>query len=645
MALSAQPEKMDGASLNVSRAQREKLRELFPEIFTEGGKIDFERLRLTLGDAVDVDRERYGMNWPGKAACFQAIQQSSRGTLTPARGESVNFDATKNLIIEGDNLEVLKLLQKSYFGKVKMIYIDPPYNTGNDFIYPDNYSESMETYLRYTGQVDNEGRKFSTNSETEGRFHSKWLNMMYPRLFLARNLLREDGVIFISIDDAEVDNLRKICNEIFGEENFIVNAVLQRSTNGMGDKKGFARNHEYILSYQKSDNTIFRGLSPDSDYLASFSQEDEHGKYKIDGILMKKGAGSRRQDSPTLYFPLYYSPQTGEVSLTQKQGFIKKCPIKSDGSDGRWTWGRKKITNENYRLFASPNGTIYIKDYLTDDRRMKIKSILIDSNYITDKATNEIRELFDSKAFDTPKPIKLIKDLADICTNEGDLILDFFSGSATTAHAIMRLNADDGGQRKFILIQLPEPCAADSESAKAGYKTIADITKERVRRVIKKLQTEKFAQLDLTNAADGDLGFKVFKLQSSNFKAWNPAPPADIETLAEQLELHTQHLLKDRSPEDILYELLLKSGLPLALTVRVEKQTLAGKTVFSVADGDQVTMLCLEQSLSAELIKAIAGRKPTRVICLDTGFAGNDQLKTNAVQIMKSKGVEKFMTV
>lgn len=338
-------EKMDLRSMDIVEEKREKLKELFPEVFTEGQKIDFERLKLTLGEAVDVGKERYGMNWPGKTDCFKIIQQPSIATLTPAREESIDFDETENLFIEGDNLEVLKLLQKSYFGKVKVIEIDPPYNTGNDFIYPDNYTESLDTYLRYTGQIDDEGRKYSTNTEADGRFHSKWMNMMYPRLFLARNLLREDGVIFIHIDDHEVNNLRKICDEIFGEENHIASLTVINNMKGRNDKANVATCHEYLLIYSRG-NFLSQGLPLTEEQLKEYKNEDENGEKYALRDLRKRGRPDRRIDRPNMFFPIYFNQKLSTCSLVRtNDNDIEILPKRGDCTDGRWRWGSDKVSD------------------------------------------------------------------------------------------------------------------------------------------------------------------------------------------------------------------------------------------------------------------------------------------------------------
>lgn len=618
--MSTQPEKFDLASMRIVETQKERLKSLFPEVVTESGKVDFDRLRLTLGESVDTGKERYGMNWPGKADCFKTIQKPSVATLVPAREESVNFDTTENLIIEGDNLEVLKLLQKAYLGKVKMIYIDPPYNTGNDFIYPDNYTESLDTYLRYTGQVDDEGRKFSTNTEADGRFHSKWLNMMYPRLFLARNLLREDGVIFISIDDAECDNLKKIGCEVFGDENFVGCVVWQHSIQPKGYTGKFSVHHNYILCFRKSDTFE----------LANLERTDEHNKSYGNPDNDPKGLWRSGDVRNALYRPnLIYD-------IVAPSG--KVIPPPPNG----WRWSKetvqKKIQSGEIK-FSSDETRIIRKIYLNDLEGRTPETIWFGKDVGTTRdAAAELKELFDGNSpFDTPKPMQLVRHMLQLSTTESDedIVLDFFAGSGTTAHAVLAQNIGDGGNRKFILVQLPE--RIDHKD----YSNIAEITKERVRRVIKRLKDEDTGKLLQETETRPDRGFKVFKLQTSNFKAWNSELPKNDEQLVKQLQLHVDHLVPGRGQEDVLYELLLKSGFPL--TTKVESITLAGKTVFSVAGG--AMFICLEKQLTPEVIKALADKKPERVVCLDDGFAGNDQLKTNAVQTMKAKGVTKFQTV
>lgn len=627
-------EKLELTSTEIVDEQRQKLKELFPEVFTEGLKIDFEQFKLTMGEMVDPGKERYGMNWPGKADCFKIIQQPSIATLTPSREESVDFDTTENLFIEGDNLEVLKLLQKSYFGKIKMIYIDPPYNTGNDFIYPDNYSESLDTYLRYTGQIDNEGRKYSTNTEADGRFHSKWMNMMYPRLFLARNLLSEDGFVFISINDGELSSLRLLLNETFGEENFVGIFVWQSKKGGGSDSGTVVSDHEYVVCYGRSN---INSLSRTSIEAEPLDCTDEKGPYRRGRELNKWGSGSRREDRPTMYFPIP-GPKGEDV-----------YPIRNDGSEGRWRWGKGKmldIVNRGDVEFVKRSDNTYIayeKIRSQDERRKPYRTWLVGVGTTAD-GSKTVKELFGGvKVFEFPKPIDLIKHFIDMGTaDEGELILDFFSGSCTTAHALLDRNKEDGGNRRFIMVQLPEQTDEKSEAYKAGFKTIADIGKERIRRVIRKTKEEHEGRKDLFSGGKSalDLGFKVFKLQPSNFKLWNGEVPKDKDSIERQLALFVEHINPKSSQEDILYEILLKSGFPL--TTKIEKSTLAKKTVFNLADGSM--FICLEKELTPEVIKAMAEKKPVRVVCLDEGFKGNDQLKTNAVQIMKTRNIT-FRTV
>ena len=622
-----QPEKFDLRSHSTAEDKRRELLHLFPEIRTEGGKLDFERLKLALGESMDIGKERYGMNWPGKADCFKTIQMPSLATLRPCPEESINFETTENLIIEGDNLEVLKLLQKSYLGKVKMIYIDPPYNTGNDFIYPDNYSESLQTYLEYTGQVDAKGNKFSTNAETDGRFHSKWLNMMYPRLYLARNLLKENGLIFISIDDNEVDNLRKLCNEIFGEQNF-VEGFIWKKTYGGGAKEQFAvRQHEFCLLYAKNVDTIEEfWLPPDPEAEKKYYDgKDEHfakrGPFRIKPLEATKSMDTREN----LMFPIP-APDGTEV-LPKKQ----------------WWWSKervKKALAENSLIFIKTDRgwTVSYKQYLIgeDGKKRGAKPFSIIDDIYTQHGTADLRAVFnDEVVLQFPKPVRLIERFLHIAGDKEAIVLDFFAGSGTTGQAVLELNNQDGGNRKVILVQLPEP------TQRTDFPTIAEITKERVRRVIRKLNDKDAEKLDLDSKQKQDRGFRVFKLAESNFMPWNADVPHDAPTLEKQLDLHVDHIRKGRTANDLLYEILLKSGFSLSTPVDALK--LEGKTVHSVAGG--ALLICLEGALTLDLIRGMAEKKPERVVCLDEGFVGNDQLKANAVQIFKTKGVTSFKTV
>lgn len=621
--MTAQPEKLDLNSLNISAEKRQQLLDLFPEARTENGKIDFERLKLALGETVEVGKERYGMNWPGKADCYKAIQTPSQGTLLPCPAESINFDTTENLIIEGDNLEVLKLLQKSYLGQVKMIYIDPPYNTGNDFVYPDDFRDSLKNYQEYTGQVDTEGKKFSTNSDSDGRFHSRWMNMMYPRLYLARNLLSEDGLIFISIDNSEVANLQKICDEVFGEENF-VSEIIWKKTYGGGSKIKYVVDlHEYVICYARELTALEKiELPPDPEVRKYYTGKDE--KFPLRGPFRTQPLATTSMDyRPNLRYPVIWQ---GEEIWPEKQ----------------WQWSKERVQealSNNELIITKQNNkwSIRYKQYLRDENGVErnAKPFSFIDGIFTQEGTNELRSLFSKDtSFPFPKPSALIKQFLNyIWNNKEATILDFFAGSGTTAQAVLELNKEDGGNRKFILVQLPEP------TGREDYPTIAEITKERVRRVIKKLNDSEAGQLPLD--APQDRGFRVFKLDASNFKPWDANVPQNAQSLARQLELHIDHVLPGRSQPDILYEILLKSGF--ALTTPLETLTLAGKQVFSIAGGK--LLVCLEPELTLEVIRAMAALKPERVVCLDASFTGNDQLKANAVQIFRTQGDPSFKTV
>lgn len=645
--------KLPLTSRDVHAERLAQLRELFPEAFSEG-KADLKKLAQLLEDAATDAPERYGLSWTGKSDAIRAIQVVSPGTLLPAREESVNFDATENLIIEGDNLEVLKLLQGGYHGRVKMIYIDPPYNTGNEFIYPDNYKEGLADYLKFSGQVSGEGIKLTTNAETDGRYHSKWLTMMYPRLFLARNLLREDGVIFVSIDDHEVHNLRAMINEIFGEENFCGVFIWEKKKKPSFLNSNMGVVTEYILAAAKD-----RTKSPQF----TFGKVEEGKKYPFNNAGNAKSVLTFPAQS--VRFGLHdqkVSPQDmSEGNILTK--LMDAVTIRDETNlnafrlEGEWRYSQQKL-NE----FVDAGDEIYISkipfrpNYINkEDRDKKTKNLLSISSDVVgtyEDATEELREIFGEDVLEYPKPTRLIRFLTNSVTAGNDLVLDFFAGSGTTAHAVLELNAQDGGNRKFILVQLPEP------TERKDFPTIADITKERVRRVIKKLEMESTAknaentkksesELPLEDAEslpsmrplrqNQDLAFKVFKLSSSNFKVWDIATAAkDGIGLAEQLKLMAHNVVENRSDEALLYELILKSNLPL--TSKIQSGKIGAQTFYDVADG--TLAICLERPVTQETLRGLVGIKPRAVICLDIAFAGNDQLKTNTVLEMKTNGIE-----
>jgi adenine-specific DNA-methyltransferase len=598
-------DKVDVKSVNITKDKLDQLKELFPEVVTEN-KIDFEKLKLTLGDEVEVGKERYGMNWPGKANCFKVIQEPSIGTLKPIKENSMDFDRTENLFIEGDSLEVLKLLQKSYYGKIKMIYIDPPYNTGKDFIYPDNYTESLDTYLRYTGQKGEGGIKLTTNAETEGRYHSKWMNMMFPRLFLARNLLTEVGVIFISIDDHEVDNLKKICNEIFGEENFIANIARRRRDSQANLAHNISPIHEYILCYGKSTASVLNKITPEineNDY--KNPDNDPRGPYVTMPCSNRRGA---RYEIIT---------PTG-VKHNDEWRFKEETFINLR-EDNRIIFPNNGNGKPRYKLFLSEKKDAGV-----------IPNTWWDNLPSNQEGSSELLSLFDGKkVFDNPKPVGLLKHIIQLGSDEDSFILDFFAGSASTAHAVLELNKEDEGNRKFIMVQLQEPTEEDPESDRAEYKNIAEISEERIRRVINRMREEGVERIDL--------GFKIFRLDESNFKIWDKKSNAPLQ---EQLQLSVDNINPHSDELDILYEIILKSGFPV--TVPVEKLEIQGKALYSV--DDRSLLICLDNNLTQELMNQLSEMEAARVVCLDRGFNGNDQLKTNTVERMKVQGVD-FKTV
>jgi adenine-specific DNA-methyltransferase len=626
-----EPEKLDLRSMSPAVERRAEVLRLFPEARTEAGEINFEQLKRALGETVDGGRERYGFVWSGKAECFKTIQAPSLATLLPVPDESVSFDTTENVMIEGDNLEVLKLLQKSYLGRVKMIYIDPPYNTGSDFIYPDSYAESLQTYLEYTGQVDAEGRKFGTNADSDGRFHSKWLNMMYPRLYLAKNLLRDDGLIFISIDNNEITHLRPICDEIFGSENF-VEQIAWKNKYGAGAKtKGFIEVHEYILCYSR--NPI--------DNIESKLSDEQKEEYKLKDAKFAKRGGYLTQplmttslgDRENLQYTIEYD---GDVIKPRKQWVWEKTRLLQAKKDGELVI--KKKADGDYSVRAK----VYLYDENGKIRKGKPLSLL--NGPFNQSGTAEVEELLGAGIFDFPKPVELIKYLFGFSINGKDdndgVFLDFFSGSNTSAQAVMELNREDGGHRTFIMVQLPERCDEGSRARLAGYKTIAEIGRKRILKYGEKSAKAKKEELDFDDRRSVDCGFRFFRLSESNFKTWNGETAKDAETLSQQLALHIDHLRQGRTSSDFLYEILLKSGF--ALTANVEQITITGKSVFGIAGG--ALLICLERQLTLELLRGMADRKPERVVCLDEGFAGNDQLKANAVQTFKTKNIV-FRTV
>lgn len=627
----------DGAQLNL-----DALYLIAPSCFTEvadpdtGGVkrvVNFDVLRQLLGDnAVEDAPEAYEFNWVGKQTARAEVLKPIKKTLRPVKEDSVDWDNTQNLYIEGDNLEVLKLLQKSYLGKVKMIYIDPPYNTGNDFVYHDDFAMSADEYAEASGSVDELGNKYIKNMDSNGRFHSDWCSMMYSRLMVARTLLTEDGVIFISIDDNEVENLRKICDEVFGESNKIAQLVIENNPRGRQSDAFFATSHEYLLCYAGNiDSATINGMSLSEKQKAEYKYEDEIGRYRLLG-LRQRGVASLREDRPEMFFPIWVNPEDSSISLTYVEDWEEVIPKKSDGREGRWMWGKQKCINESNRLVAKLVSTrrefdIFVKDYLNKDgeqRTRKYKTIWSDKILNNQIGTQEVKAILGGDYMSFPKSTEYIKTIIQTGTSSSSLILDFFSGSATTAHAVMQLNAEDGGNRQYIMVQLPEETPEDSEARKAGYNTIPDIAKERIRRAGKKIKEES----PLTTA-DLDTGFRVFRLDEGNYEDVKRSPK---EFKQDQLDLFLNNIKADRNDLDLLFGCMLDWGVQLSLPMTQE--VVDGKTIYTVNDGDLV--VCFAENVSEDVVKAMAEKMPLRVIFRDSCFA-QDADKINIYETFKQK--------
>ena len=599
---------------------------LFPHCVTEAldaqgvlsKSVDFDQLRQELSATlVEGPQERYQLNWPGKREALLTANAPIAKTLRPCREESVDFDTTQNLFIEGDNLDALKLLQETYLNKVKMIYIDPPYNTGNDFIYEDDFAEDSASYFERSNQKDDGGNRMVANTESNGRIHSDWISMIFSRLKLARNLLREDGMIFISIDDNEASNLRKICDEIFGEENLVDCMVWKKRYGGGAKEKHLVTLHEYIYVYAKSINhigEIFIPLTEESIkryYKSTDSNFSTRGPYRTHPLEAGKAVDAR----PNLVFPID-APDGTKINPKRQ-----------------WYWSSERVRiamlNNELEFLKDKQGgwTVHSKQYLKDENgsTRQAKAFSIIDNVFSQHGTNEILDIFgNAKIFSYPKPTKLISQLVEIGTNaiDEEIILDFFSGSCSCAHAIMTLNAEDAGKRRYIMVQLPENCDESSEAFKAGYKTISEIGKERIRRAGKKIKEE-----NAITAPDLDVGFRVLKIDSSNMKEVFYTPDAVSQDL---LSDQVNNIREDRTAEDLLFQVLLDWGVDLSLPITQE--TIAGKPVFFV-DGNALAA-CFETGINEDFVKLLAKRAPLRVVFRDAGFA-NDSVKINVEQIFK----------
>lgn len=653
----------DGCSTDVVTENRKTLKGIFPEAFTEEA-VDFEVLRQLLGDAVADCEEKYGLTWYGKKKSRQIALTPSLGTLRPRKEESVDWDTTQNLFIEGDNLEVLKLLQKSYANKVKMIYIDPPYNTGKEFIYPDKFQDNLDTYLRYTGQKDDEGYKVSSNTESSGRYHTNWLNMMYPRLKIAKTLLANDGAIFISIDEHEQSNLRAICDEIFGIENLVACITVINNMKGRNDKQNIATAHEYLLIYSRGE-FVSNGVPLTEEQLKAYKYIDDNGERYALRDLRKRGRPDRRQDRPNMYFSIYYNQATGECTLKRTSSTqIEITPKRGDKTDGRWRWGFETVRENldilhpkyskkkdrwdiEHRVYLNPAVRTEPDNEESDDddnlqRTSKPKSFWWGGEISTDVASREFKKLFPGLNPDYPKSPHYIEKLLHMGSRQGDIVLDFFAGYGTTAHSVFALNVSSPG-RRFILVQLPEKLDPNNNDQKETHTyclannippLMSEIAKERIHRIASKIKEEN-------PKYSGDLGFKVFKLDSSNIRAWNP----DRNDLEQTLLDHMEHLVEGRSEEDVLYELLLKRGVDLA--VPIEEKTISGKTVYSIGYG--VLFACLEKKITRDQVEDLAmgiinwhkelePATDTQVVFRDSAFE-NDISKTNMTAILEQHGL------
>ena len=628
-----------------------KLAELFPEVVSDG-KVDIDKLKTILGVDVDNARERFGLTWPGKAQAIRAAQTPTKATLEPDKEKSVDWDTTQNVFIEGDNFEVLKILQKHYYGQIKMIYIDPPYNTGNDFVYSDNYADPLASYLEQTGQAD-EGGKLSTNTEAAGRFHSNWLNMMYPRLKLARNLLTNHGAVFVSIDDSELASLKQICNEVFGEDNFIGTMIW--AAGRKNDSKFISSSHEYILCYARNRKALsehgitwkvrktgideiysiaerilrenkdldasskalkewFRGL-PDSHPAKRhkhYSRIDTRGVYFADNISWPGGGG------PT-YEVLH--PRTGKPVKVPSPGWrFQEDVLKRHIKDDRVLFG------------ATEDSVPTFKRYLKDTESEAPYSVFYQDGRA---ATKRLTSLMGSKVFDFPKDEYVLQTLLEMTTSGNDMVLDFFAGSGTTAHAVMNLNAKDGGSRRCISVQLPEPTNEKSGARKAGFETIAEIARERIRRAGVKILEEESQKL---SEHDLDLGFRAYKLVDTNFTKWKADSGLTEDELVSLFSDLADSADDHARPEALLTEVLLKLGF--SLTEKIETVEVAGLRVFSVADGLVMAYLDEHTQPTLDQLRALVAEEPERLVVLEDAFQGNDELKTNLVQECRTRNVD-----
>ena len=633
---------------NLADENYKKLAALFPNAITETVNENGEVVRAIDADVLQQEisgtviagggTERYQFTWPDKKKSVVLANQPINKTLRLVREKSVGRDGTpgsidtENIYIEGDNLDALKLLQETYLGKVKMIYIDPPYNTGNDFIYNDDFSKETGEYLDNSGQFDEDGNQLVLNTESNGRFHTDWLNMLYPRLRIAKDFLSEDGLICISIDSNEIENLRKICSEIFGAGNYVTEIAVLNNPRGRQSDSFVATVHEYLLCFAKdATKCIVYGMPLTDEQKAEYSFSDNNGAYRLLG-LRQRGVASLREDRPDMFFPIYVNPSSLEVSLDEHDGWEKVIPKKSDGREGRWMWGKQKCITDQSRLVARMierrnEYDIFVKDYLdrgeNETRTRKYRTIWDDNAINNQVGTQEVKNLLGGDYMSFPKSAAYLQMIIRMGSGKDCIVMDFFSGSATTAQAVMQLNVEDGGHRRFIMVQLQEETGHKTAAFKAGYKTICDIGEERIRRAGKKIRDES-----PECTSNLDIGFRVFRVDSSNMKDVYYRPGDFTQG---QMDMFADNIKEDRTPEDLLFQIMLDLGV--LLSSKIEETVINGKKVFSVADGYLIA--CFDKDVTEETVKAIAQQHPFYAVFRDSGMA-TDSVMTNFEQIFET---------
>lgn len=608
-----------------------QLAELVPEAIADG-KVDVEKLKELLGDDVGDDRERFGLFWPGKKDALRAAQEPTTATLRPDRENFKDWDTTKNVFIEGDNLEVLKILQKHYHGKVDVIYIDPPYNTGSDFVYPDNFKEGLQAYLEWTRQVTEEGKTISTNSESEGRYHSNWLNMMYPRLKLARNLLSDSGIVFISIDDHEHANLKAMCDQIFGEQNFVAAAPRKTGVGSAATRSEAAlrKLNDFVYIYVRSDRAALkRKLVGQKEY----PHVDGRGRFAL-RQFQASGSDATRSDRPNMWFPIYVT-EDGRITSKEPTKYERMIlPKEVNGENGRWLWNKEKFEADKDAFLCFDGTTLWRKIYFDpteDQNAYQVEKAWFDE-FRNAEGTKEVDELFRRKrVFDHPKPTGLIKHLINLHPNQDALILDFFAGSSSTAHAALLLNVEDGGHRRFVMIQLPEPTPGSSVARKAGFRSIAEISRCRIALAGEQIRGKLTGQ-------SIDVGFRAYTLIDTNFTKWQLSSDIEPDKLQQTLSRYRERADDDASADDLLTEILLKQGY--SLTEQVETKYIAGCSIQSVGDGALFSYLDQHTKPTLEQLREVVAAGPQKLVILEDAFQGDDELKTNLAQLCKSKNIE-----